>query len=256
MMNRVLLILIILITSCKEKKSFADDIVLNFPKSEKLTFQNFNEGINESGSGIIYIGKPKNNIKVKYYQSMIPAPPPPPDYPIDSSYLINNKVLDNYFHGKFKRMKYSNKPISFDSLSENNIQIVVKPHDTIAKYAYNNETETIKKYKAFPVFIKNISGRKLLLTEFKTFPLVILNAKNKWQMIWNDNAYVCGDSRWEYHYWEFEPNEIMIISTNYLTGKDDGKFKIWTGNSSSTEFTMKYDKSVINKQRRIFELDK
>lgn len=253
-MKQFLLVLIILTISCKEEKTFADDIVLNFPKNEKLTFQNFNDGVGESGSGIIYIGKFKNNLEVKYYQSMILAPPPPPDYPIDSSYLIKNKVVENYFHREFKRMKYSTKPIVFDSLSENNIQIVIKPKDTIPKYAYNYENQTLKKYKSFPVFIKNISGRKLLLTEFKNFPLVILNAKNKWQMIWNDNAFVCGDSRWEYHYWEFNPNEIMVLSVNYLTGKDNGKFKIWTGNNSSSEFIMNYDKSILQKQSIKYEV--
>lgn len=60
---KLLLISIVLI-GCK-KKTFADDIVLNFPKNEKLIFQQFNEGIGESGTGIIYIGKEKTNIDVK-----------------------------------------------------------------------------------------------------------------------------------------------------------------------------------------------
>ncbi|WP_407403996.1 hypothetical protein [Chryseobacterium sp.] len=144
-MNRVLWILIILITSCKENKSFADDIVLNFPKDEKLSLQNFNEGIYESGSGIIYIGKPKNNIDVKYYQSMIPVPPPPPGYPIDTLGLAKYTKVKGYFHEEFYKMKYSNKPVMFDSLSEKNIQIIVKSRDSIPKYAYNNETESLKK---------------------------------------------------------------------------------------------------------------
>ncbi|MCY0969003.1 hypothetical protein [Chryseobacterium wangxinyae] len=73
-------------------------------------------------------------------------------------------------------------------------------------------------------------------------------------MIWNENAFICGDSRWQYHYWELNPNEIMVLSVNYLTGKDQGKFTIWTGNSSSDEFTMNYDKQIVKDQRNYFEV--
>jgi hypothetical protein len=171
-MNKFLLILIVFLISCKEEKSFADDIVLNFPKEKKLSFQKFNEGIGESGTGIIYIGKDTTKIDVKYFQSMIPALPPP-DYKLNSFDDKRQKVISTYFHNEFSRMKYSEKPIAFDSLSENNIQIIAKTKDTIPKYAYNYDTQTIKKYKAFPVFIKNISGRKLRLSEFKNLPLAI-----------------------------------------------------------------------------------
>lgn len=253
-MNKFLLILIVFLISCKEEKSFADDIVLNFPKDEKLTFQKFNDGIGESGSGIIYIGKDTAKIDVKYFKSMISAPPPPSGYKLDSFGISQQKINSSYFHDEFTRMKYSEKPINFDSLSESNIQIIARTKDTIPKYAYNHEAREIKKYKAFPVFIKNISGRKLCLSEFKNFPLAVLNDKNKWQTIWNDNAFVCGDSRWQYRYWEFNPNEIMILSVNYLTGKSQGKFKIWTGSSSSDEFIMNYDKQIIKDQRHYFEL--
>lgn len=253
-MKKFLLILIVLLASCKEEKSLADDIVLSFPKGEKLTFQEFNEGIGESGTGIIYIGKDTTDIEVKYFQSMIPAPPPPPGYELDSFYIGEQKVMSYYFHDKFDRMKYSEKPVIFDSLSSNNVKIIIKTQDTIPKYAYNYDTQTIKKYKAFPVFIKNISGRKLRLTELKNLPLTTLNDKNKWQIIWNDNAFVCGDSRWQYRYWELNTDEIMVLSVNFLTGKNQGKFKIWTGNSSSNEFTMNYDTQVVKNQRHYVEV--
>jgi hypothetical protein len=254
-MNKFLLILIVFLISCKEEKSFADDIVLNFPKEEKLSFQKLNEGIGESGTGIIYIGKDTTKIDVKYFQSMIPALPPPPDYNLNSFDDKRQKVISTYFHDEFTRMKYSEKPIAFDSLSESNIQIIAKTKDTIPKYAYNYDTQTIKKYKAFPVFIKNISGRKLRFSEFKNLPLAIFNDKNKWQTIWNENSLGGCFAGWEnHHYWEFNPNEIMVISVNYLTGKNQGKFKIWTGSSSSDEFTMNYDKQIIKNQRHYFEV--
>lgn len=254
-MNKFLLVLIVFLISCKKEKAFADDIVLNFPKDEKLTFQKFNEGIGESGSGIIYIGKDTTRINVKYIRSMIPAPPPPPGHKLDSFSISQQNIISSYFHDEFTRMKYSEKPIVFDSISEKNIKIIIKTQDTIPKYAYNYETRKIKKYKAFPVLIKNISGRKLRFSEFKNLTLAIFNDKNKWQTIWNENSLGGCFAGWEnHHYWEFNPNEIMILSVNYLTGKSKGKFKIWTGNYLSDEFTMNYDKQIIKNQRHYVEL--
>lgn len=253
-MNKFLLILIIFLISCKEEKTFADDIVLSFPKDEKLTFQQFNEGIGESGSGIIYIGEGTKRIDVKYYKSLTPPPPPNPNYKITRQNLKLEKELSKYFHPDFDRIKFNDKAIEFDSLSENNIKLEFRIKDTIPKYAYNYETGNIKKYKAFPVFIKNISGRKLLFPELKNLVLVTRNSNNKWQIIWNDDAFICGDSRWQYRYWEFNPNEIMILSINYLNGKHKGKFKIWTGSFSSDEFTMNYDKQIVKDQRKYIEI--
>lgn len=255
-MNKFLLILIIFITSCKEEKTFADDIVLSFPKESEMKIQEFNEGIGERGSGIIYIGKEIKKINVKYFDSMIPAPPPPSGYKIDSINLRNQKMFSKYFHDSFDRMKYSEKPVIFDSLSENNVRIIAKTQDTIPKYAYNYEEEELKEYKAFPVFIKNISGRKLLLSDIRNLPLAFLNEKNKWQMIWNENSMGgCLIGGWENHYyWEFQPDEIMVLSVNFLIGKNKGKFKIWSGNSSSNEFTMNYDKQIIKNQQHYIEI--
>lgn len=241
--------LILGLISCKKESSFADSIILHHEKNEKLTFQKFNEGIGEGETGLIYVGKDTSNVKVKYYNSMIPAPPPPPGTEVESKPARNAA----YFHGYFERMKFSKTPISFDSLSQNNVKIVIKPNDTIPKYAYNSETGTLKKYKAFPVFIKNISNRKLILSGLKNLPLAILNDKQKWQMIWNDDALICGTG-WGMHYWEFEPNEIMIFSVNYLTGKDRGKFKVTLFDSSSESFMMNYDKNILKVQRRYGEV--
>lgn len=95
-MNKFLLVLVVLLIGCKEEKTFADNVVLSFPKGEKLTFQQFNEGIGESGTGIIYIGKENTNIKVNYFQSMIPIPPPPLKYKlasVDIGKQKNNVIL-------------------------------------------------------------------------------------------------------------------------------------------------------------------
>ncbi|KFC24382.1 hypothetical protein [Chryseobacterium sp. FH1] len=72
------LILLFLI-GCKEENTFADDIVLSFQKDTQMKTQEFNEDGNEGGENLIYIGKIKSNIEVKYYENLLSPPPPPPD---------------------------------------------------------------------------------------------------------------------------------------------------------------------------------
>jgi hypothetical protein len=245
---------VLLLLNCTKEKSFADHIRLHYGTQEKLTFQNFNEGIDEAGSSIIYVGKEISAVDVKYYLGMTDPPPPPPGSHMESIEAKDKEILSAFFNTPFGRIKFSEKPITFDSLSEQNIKITYKINDTIPKYAYNLETGTVKKYKAFPVFVKNISGKKLILHEFKSLSLAVLNDQQKWQILSNDNALVCGDSRWLYRYWEFNPNEIMVLSVNFLEGKDKGKFKICLSDYCTEVFLMNYDKSIVEKQRNRFEL--
>ena len=239
--------ILLFLIGCKEEKTFADDIVLSFPKNEQLTFQEFNEATEEFEKSIMYVGKDTSIINVKYFR--IPPLPLASNYKLDSSYIKKQELISSYFNGEFHRTKYSNKSIPFDSLSENNIEISIKIKDTIPHYAYNNQTKELKKYKAFPTFIKNISGKKLILHVFQNFQIAFLNKQNKWQIIRNDNFMRCCNDNWNHRYWEFYPNEIMVISVNFLTGKEKGKFKVWTGNTSSEEFEMNYDKKTIDYQR-------
>lgn len=245
---------VLLLFSCKKEKSFADKIILHDSHHEKLNYQQFNEGIDEAGTCIIYVGKDTSTIELKYYMGMMDPPLPPLGFVPDSSYRKREQMLTGFFYHHFNRIKSSEKPVTFDSLSRQNIEMSYKINDTIPKYAYNLETGTIKKYKAFPVFIKNISGKKLILQEFKSLTLAVLNDQQKWQMLSNDNAIVCGNSRIQYRYWEFNPNEIMVLSVNLLEGKDKGKFKIFFYDHSTEAFLMNYDKSIIEKQRNLFEL--
>lgn len=64
--------LLMLIISCKEK-TFADDIILKNDSDVPMKFQEFNEGLDDAGSSIIYIGKSKGEIPIKYYPSFIPS---------------------------------------------------------------------------------------------------------------------------------------------------------------------------------------
>lgn len=246
-------ILLLFLICCEKKISFPDDIILNFPKNEKLTFEKFNEGVGESGTGLIYIGKDTSSIDGKYFQAMIPLPPLPPTLDRIRTNSIREKLLSKYFYPSLDRIQVSDLPVTFDSLSQKDLKIVIKIQDTIPKYTYNFETGKLKKYKSFPVFVKNISGRKLRFPEFKNLPLALFNNKNEWQIIWNDNALTCGNGRWNYSYWEFQPNEIIILSVNFLTGKEKGTFKIKFGDASSKSFLMNYDKKAIDNQRDYFE---
>ncbi len=249
------------LTSCKKESSFADDIELTFPKNDTLTYQKFNEGIDESGTSILYIGAEQKSIPIRYYQTTIEPPPAPPDYKFSKEELELNekrgKQMANIFYPKNDFVKYSDRSVGWDSLSSKNIEIVVKPNDTIPKYAYNFETETVKKYKAFPVFIKNISNKTLKLSINKSLGLVVRNLNKKWQLLWNDNAPLGCFEPFENHwYMELKPSEIMIYSINFLEGKDKADCKILLPfKLKSKTFQMNYDKSILKKQRKTYEIE-
>ena len=63
------LILVFLI-NCKEEKTFADDVVLTFPKDTKMTIQEFNTDSLDFGSNVIYNGILKDSIQIKYYKDI------------------------------------------------------------------------------------------------------------------------------------------------------------------------------------------
>jgi hypothetical protein len=239
--------LLLTFSGCKEK-SFADEINLQYPKHEKLSFQQFNEGLGETGTGVIYIGKEASSIEVKYFRHMLSPPPPPPSLERIQQDSARERIIQKYFYPSVNRVYLADKPVIFDSLTSKSVEIIVKVKDTIPKYMYNFETETLKKYKSFPVFIKNISGRKLILPEFKSLFPALLNNQQKWQIIRNDNALICGNRSWNYAYWEFEPDEIMVVSVNFLPGTSKGKFKLYFGNAASKPFLMNYDKKIIEYQ--------
>ncbi|WP_185288389.1 hypothetical protein [Chryseobacterium lactis] len=247
------LILILGLISCKKEPTFADLIVFHYEKKEKLSFQHFNEGLGETGTGIMYIGKDTSQVNVKYFQTMLAPPPPPPFFKIQQD-SVRDHILSKYFYPFPGRVIFSYKNIIYDSLGSDNVKIVVKIQDTIPKYAYNFETGILKKYKSFPVFIKNISGRKLILPQFKNLFPALLNDKKKWQLIKNDNGLVCADPSWNHVYWEFGPDEIIVTSVNFLPGKDRGKFKLSFGSATSEPFMMNYDKKIIQDQDRYLEI--
>ncbi|MCD1115495.1 hypothetical protein [Chryseobacterium turcicum] len=107
-MNKFLLILIVLLTACKEEKNLTENIVLDFPKDEKLTFQEFNENLTHRGTSLIYIGEIRPQIVVKYYKYI-----KPPATPYNDDIQKQEKKLKillschNNLSSKQKRLKFS-----------------------------------------------------------------------------------------------------------------------------------------------------
>ncbi|OBW39803.1 hypothetical protein AB670_03846 [Chryseobacterium sp. MOF25P] len=256
-MNKLLLILIVFLMSCKEEKSFADDIVLNFPKNEKLTFQNFNDDMNEMGTSLIYIGKDTSVINVKYYKYIFPPPPAPPKINENTEENIQvrkrfedsiNFIYRPFFNLEAIQIKETEEDL-YETINNQTTQIIVKEKDTIPLYARNYETKEVKRYKAFPVFIKNISSKTLRIPiEAQAVGLYVLNDK-KFQYIRNSDYLICGMGSPKNPYFELKPNEILIYSFPHLKKGKKRKAKISFFKATSKEFETSINEEIIKKQR-------
>lgn len=93
--------ILVFIIGCKEEKTFADDIVLSFPKETEMKFQKFNEGLEEYSSSIIYIGKVKDTIPVKYYPSIYLAPTPLPGFKLKTKKETEDSITLSEIRKKY-----------------------------------------------------------------------------------------------------------------------------------------------------------
>lgn len=256
-MKRFLLILTVLFIGCKDEKSFADDIVFSFPKDEKLTIQKFNEDGNEEGTNLLYKGAILPKIEVKYFKDVLSEPPPPPkinETEKKYSERINdfrdslNHIKSPYFRNEEIEI-LETKEDFYDSLSNKNILIIVKENDTIPLYKRDYRTDEIKKHKAFPVYIKNISNKTLKIPiEASGVALYISNEK-QFQYIKNNDYYVCITGLPTNSYFELKPNEILIYSFPHLKKGEKQKAKISFYNALSKEFEISVDEKIISTQR-------
>ncbi|WEK68811.1 MAG: hypothetical protein P0Y62_13255 [Candidatus Chryseobacterium colombiense] len=247
-----------LLISCKKDKSFADDIVLDFPKDEKLKFQEFNEDLTHLGTSLIYIGESRPRIDVKYYKYILPPPLLPAK--IDENAEAAKKSEDSiqliqkpFFRAEKIQILKTTETLS-DALNSENLSIFVREKDTIPLYKQNLETKKINKYKAFPVFIKNISNKVLKIpTDAKNVDLFILN-NNKFQYIRNSNYRFVGMGSSAIPYFELKPDEILVYSCPYFKKGEKRKAKIKFTNTESKEFEMSIDENMVKKLReRLFE---
>jgi len=250
-MNKFLLILIVFLISCKEEKSFADDIVLNFPKDEKLTFQEFNNDLTHRGTSLIYIGEIRPQIAVKYYKYIIP-PVTPYNDDIQNS-KTRKKFEDSielaqqsFFRTEKIKILETNEVFA-DPLNSKNLSILVREKDTIPLYKQYYKTNEIKKYKAFPVIIKNISTKVLKIpTDPKSVDLWILN-NTQFRYVRNSNYIFRGSELQKISYFELKPDEILIYSCPYFKKGEKRKAKIKFGTAESKEFEISVDENIIRK---------
>lgn len=248
---------------CKEGKTFADDIVLSFPKNEKLTIQKFNEDGNEAGTNLFYKGYDSGKIYIKYFKNIMPEPPPPPKINESKKKLserINafrdslNHVKSPYFRNEEIEILYTKENL-YDSLSNKNLSIIVKENDTIPLYKRDYETDEIKKHKAFPVYIKNISDKVLKIPIAAAGVALYISNNENYQYIRNSSYMICGMGTNVNPYFELKPNEILIYSFPHLEKGIKRKEKILFYDAISKDFEMSVDEKIIKNQALIKYLE-
>lgn len=254
----------LLIISCQEK-TFADDITLVYPKNTKMKIQEFNEDLDEMGSEIIYLGNRKNNIDVKYYIGIIPPPPKikkkgesENDYKKrmqNENDSIHN-IQKPYFRNQQIKLFYS-KNIPVDSINNKTIEVIANINDTIPLYKNNGFENKLKKYKAFPVFIKNISNKTLKIpTESKGVAFYAFdNDRKNFYYLRNSNYMICGYGLENRPYFELKPNEILVYAYPFFKKGKIHKAKVKFYDASSKEFNISIDDKIIEDQRNRYIMD-
>lgn len=250
-MKRFLLILTVLFIGCKEEKSFADDIVLSFPKDEKMSIEEFNTDSFDFGSNLIYKGFLKDTIQIKYYQDInwIPAPHAVGEKE-QSSFILDQSLLPYFYEQPFQGISSENVKIT-DDLNLENIEIIVKDKDTIPLYKLRNEK--VVNFKSYPVFIKNISAKPLKInTDYLTyFSPFVKNKADKWQKVLNTRYVVNGCIPPAFpNFFILEPKELFIMAIPYFEGKEQKDFKIKIDRATSKNYKSSINEYIINNQRR------
>ena len=257
-----LLFISILIISCQEK-TFADDITLVYPKNTKMKIQEFNEDGNLGGDNLIYVGKIIPNIDVKYYESILP-PPPPPMKINEIDKIFNERIkkeIDSinlsqkpYFKRNLLKIHFSKEIEPYESLTNKNLEIIVKQKDTLPLYKQDYITHQFKTFKAFPVFIKNISNKTLKIpTESKGVAFYAYdNERKNFYYLRNSNYKVFGLETYFYSYFELKANEILVYAYPYFKKGKTHKAKVKFYDASSKEFDISIDDNIIENQMKTF----
>jgi len=265
--------------SCSKEKTFADDIVLTFPKETKMKTQEFNEDMDEFGTNLFYIGKVKQNIDVKYFKGLISSletvrrlTESDEDYEKrikktkDSINSLTKQFFKiegiNTFIKKNERVSNSltneivEEPIidfPFDLLSNKTLEIIVRQNDTIPLYKKVMGTKKIKSYNAFPIFIKNISNKILkipaTINSSSTFLYTFDNEAKAFFLTKNNSYWICGTGIDSTPYFELKPSEILIYAYPYFKSGTKRKAKMKFYNASSKEFEISIDENIIKNQR-------
>ncbi|WP_407534866.1 hypothetical protein [Elizabethkingia miricola] len=251
-----ILLLSVLFLQCKKEEKISDRVTFQYDKSLPLKFQEFNEGEDEQGGRIIYYGQKHVTIPVKYYFEGIPPPPPPPSYKAvkPSSFDIQrDSLISKYFNG-FLDINFDDKALQYDSLNNKNFIVEARYTDTIPLYTISYQKNIVKAYKSFPIFLKNISGKNLRLNEYDIIATYeILNQNKKWQIIFNNNWFICGTDYTQY--FSFKNQNMMILAIPFLHGSYKTKMRIRFRYAKSNEFDVSVDPKIFKKQKRSIYLD-
>lgn len=258
----VYLFLFSVVLSCHEK-SYADTISFEYPQNSTMKIQAFNASDDGYFSNLFYIGPYQAKINVKYFLSPFPPPPIPfkegesakeHDLRV-SNYLDSLKTVINPFFNYHKlNVKNDLRFPMIDSLNNKNFSIVVKQNDTIPLYKKAYGSDSIKAYKAFPVFIKNISAKTINFPLATEIGLSILQSK-KWWYIRNNNQMTCGTGRDKILYIELKPNEIMAYAIPFFKKGKKNNFRVEFYNIHSQEFELSIDKNIIIQQRQMISVE-
>lgn len=252
-MNKFLLVVIVLLTGCKERKTFADDIVFVYPKEIKMEIQEFNSDSIDFGSNVLYKGFFKDSIQIKYFKDIdwIPSPPQIGEKE-QLDYNIKKSVLP-YFHEQSFQGISSENVKKTDDLNSKKIEIVVKENDTIPLYKLRNDK--IISFKSYPIFIKNTDSKplKININSFIYFSPFVKTKSKKWQNIKNTRYVVFGcipPKRPTYII--LRPKEFVILSLPYLNGKEQREFKIKLDSATSKIYKSSISEEILNNQRHEF----
>lgn len=247
------LLICCILNGCKEEKTFADDIVLSFPKEIKMEIQEFNSDSIDFGSNVIYKGLFKDSIQIKYYKNIDWFPPPPlPEGTEQLNYTVEKYLLP-YFHEIPFQGNFSEDVKKTDALNSKNIEIIVKENDTIPLYKIRNDR--LISFKSYPIFIKNIDSKslKIDINYFTYFSPFVKTKSDKWQNIKNSRYFVHGcfpPSRPTYI--NLKPNEFVILSLPFLNGKEQKEFKIKLDNATSKIYRSSIANEIIKNQQHEF----
>lgn len=241
-----LLFVSLFIISCQEK-TFADDITLVYPKNTKMKIQEFNEDLDEYGTEIIYFGKYSKKIGVRYYKLLYPIPV--------NAIEKNDTLLLSYFRSQNLSQGETHYKDMSKELNSKNLEIIVKSNDTIPLYKKNGFENKLKKYKAFPVFVKNISKKTLKIPTTTIFSFIFFkNKNNKWQSVRNSYYMIEGYGKVQ-PFFELKPSEILVYAYPYFKKGKTHKAKVKFYDASSKEFDISIDDEIIKNQRESYFIE-
>ena len=212
-----------------------------------MKIQEFNENLDEYGMEIVYFGVKNKKIDVRYYKHFYPNP--------INAIKKSDTLLLPYFRSRNLSQGETYYKDMSQELNSKNLEIVVKSNDTIPLYKNNVFENELKKYKAFPVFVKNISSKTVKIPTTTIFLFLFFkNQNNKWQSVRNSHYMIEGYGKIQ-PFFELKPNEILVYAYHYFKKGKTHKAKVKFYDASSKEFDISIDDEIIKNQRESYFIE-